>query len=126
MSNRSFAHHAVLLSDLREVLEASTVTLAPDRNWKAKLFPSLSSDLAENSAERETDTVRDSSEMRLIGQPIMMQDANKKVNKIQSHRSQRHTQCKQAGAYTNPSTHTHTLTQHEHKVCLDVTDADCS
>lgn len=46
-------HHLVLLSDSREVLEASTVTLAPDRNWKAKVFPSLSSDFAENSAERD-------------------------------------------------------------------------
>lgn len=45
----------MLLSDSREVLEATTVTLAPDRNWKAKLFPSLSSDLAENSAERDRD-----------------------------------------------------------------------
>ena len=55
--------HLVLLSDSREVFEASTVTLAPDRNWKAKLFPSLSSDFAENSAERD----RESSVMRQIG-----------------------------------------------------------
>lgn len=45
--------------DSREVLEASTVTLAPDRNWKAKLFPSLSSDFAENSAERDRDRKTD-------------------------------------------------------------------
>lgn len=67
----------MLRSDSREVLEASTVTLAPDRNWKAKLFPSLSADFAENSAERETERKTGSRVMRQIGRPIMMQDANK-------------------------------------------------
>lgn len=55
---------------LREVLEASTVTLAPDRSWKAKLFPSLSSDFAENSAERDRKTKN--YEMRQIGQAIVI------------------------------------------------------
>lgn len=79
MSYENPVHHLVLF-DSREVLEASTVTLAPDRNWKAKLFPSLSSDFAENSAERETDGDRktDSGVMRQIGRPIVMQDANKR------------------------------------------------
>lgn len=44
-------YYLMVLSDSREVLEARTVTLAPDRNWKAKLFPSLSPDEAESSAE---------------------------------------------------------------------------
>lgn len=74
VSSRLPVHYVVQLSDSREVLEASKVTLAPDRNWKAKLFPSLSSDFAENSTERERE--RDS-ETRQIGRPIMMQDANK-------------------------------------------------
>ncbi len=77
VSSENPVHHVVLLSDSREVLEANTVTLAPDRNWKAKLFPSLSSDFAENSAERARDRKTDSSVMRQIVQPIMMQDANK-------------------------------------------------
>lgn len=62
-------YYPVLL-DLREVLEASTVTLAPDRSWKAKLFPSLSSDFDENSAERDRKTKN--YEMRQIGQAIVI------------------------------------------------------
>lgn len=92
------------LSDLREVLEATTVTFSPDRNWRAKLFPSLSSDLAENSAQREEgregggETVR----RRQIRRPIMMSDANKRRGRS-SHAVRKDAPGEPAGVYTKLS-----------------------
>lgn len=84
--------HRVVPFDSREVLEASTVTLAPDRNWKARLFPSLSSDFAENSAERERQRQKDR-QQRDETDRTAYHDARRqqKVNKILSHCSQRRT-----------------------------------
>lgn len=91
------------LSDLREDLEATTVTFSPDRNWRAKLFPSLSSDLAENSAQREGGGEGGGDgETRQIRRPITMSDANKRRRRS-SHAVRKDAPGEPAGVYTTLS-----------------------
>lgn len=112
-------HHVVLLSHSREVLEASTVTLAPARNWKAKLFPSLSSDFVENSTARERKRERQCDE---TDRTIAMQDANKgkqdTVTPFTKHTLQ-------AGmSFNNPSLQKKAHSQYKHSVCSGSVDVE--